>query len=79
MSSDPTRVAHATVKGLHDIGLVDDATMRRFDADRFEAALRRIATMKPTPVSDGLVTGPLAMFNACQRIAREALRKPKRK
>src|SRR5262245_8730344 len=29
--SDALRAVHATVKDLHDIGLVDKATMRRFD------------------------------------------------
>ena len=28
--SKPLRVAYATVKGLHEIGLVDDATFRGF-------------------------------------------------
>ena len=40
-----------------------------------EDALREIAKMKPTSVGKDFVTGPLAMFNACQRIAREALQK----
>jgi putative transcriptional regulator len=30
--SDVHRSVHVTVKDLHDIGLVDKATMRRFDA-----------------------------------------------
>lgn len=30
--SDALRTAHLTVKGLHDIGLVDKTTMREFDA-----------------------------------------------
>jgi len=30
--SDALRSIHVTVKGLHEIGLVDKATMRRFDA-----------------------------------------------
>ncbi|HWE21961.1 MAG TPA: DNA-binding transcriptional regulator [Hyphomicrobiaceae bacterium] len=30
--SDALRAAHVTVEGLHKIGLVDKATMRRFDA-----------------------------------------------
>lgn len=30
--SDAHRSVHVTVKGLYDIGLVDKATMRRFDA-----------------------------------------------
>jgi putative transcriptional regulator len=29
--SDALRAAHETVKGLHDIGLVDKTTMREFD------------------------------------------------
>lgn len=41
-----------------------------------EAALRQIAKMKSEPIGDtGFATGPLALFQACQRIAREALRK----
>jgi len=72
-------IAHSAVQGLHDVGVVDDATMRRFDAARLEAALRQIATMKPTPVTDEFVTGPQAMLDACQRIARDALRKPNKK
>jgi putative transcriptional regulator len=29
--SDALRTAHLTIKGLHDIGLVDKTTMREFD------------------------------------------------
>jgi len=71
-------IAHSTVGDLHDIGVVDEATMHRFDVAKLEAALRQIATMKPTRVTDEFVTGPQAMLDACQRIARDALRKPKK-
>jgi hypothetical protein len=44
--------------------------------EQTEAALRKIARMKPSPIgSTGFSTGPLAMFLACQRVAREGLRK----
>lgn len=43
-----------------------------------EAALTKIAKMKSEPIGDtGFATGPLALLNACQRLAREVLRKPK--
>jgi putative transcriptional regulator len=41
------RTAHATVKGLHDIGLVDKATMRRFDA----SCLRMIEDLRPEDIA----------------------------
>jgi len=53
------------------------------DADQariaeLEDALRRIAKMKSEPIGDtGFAVGPLALFQASQRIAREALRKQK--
>lgn len=40
---------------------------------RLREALERIRKMKPEPVGDDFVTGPRAMFDACQRTARAAL------
>ena len=40
-----------------------------------EAALRSIRDMKSSPIGDtGFSSGPEAMFRACQRIARKALK-----
>lgn len=73
-------IAHSTVQGMHDVGVANEADMERFNAALFEDALRQIAKMKPTSVgADFFVTGPQAMLNACQRIARAALRKSRKK
>jgi putative transcriptional regulator len=45
--SDALRTAHVTVKGLHDIGLVDKATMRRFDA----SCLTAIEDLSPVDIA----------------------------
>ena len=43
--------------------------------ERLREALRKISGMKSEPIGDtGLVVGPLSLFNACQRIARVALK-----
>jgi hypothetical protein len=72
-------IAHSTVQDLHGVGVVDDADIGRFNAALFEDALRQIVKLKPTPVGDDFVTGPQAILYACQRIARAALRKSKKK
>ncbi len=45
--SDALRTAHVTVKGLHDIGLVDKATMRRFDV----SCLTTVEDLRPEDIA----------------------------
>lgn len=46
--------------------------------ERLRAALETIAKMKPEPIAEGFVHGPTLLLSNCQRIAREALRRPRR-
>jgi putative transcriptional regulator len=45
--SEALRVAHATVKGLHAIGLVDKVTMREFDV----ACLTAVEDLRPEDIT----------------------------
>jgi putative transcriptional regulator len=45
--SEALRVAHATIKGLHDIGLVDKTTMREFDV----ACLTAVEDLGPEDIT----------------------------
>jgi putative transcriptional regulator len=45
--SDALRSVHVTVKGLYDIGLVDKATMRRFDA----SCLTAVKELRPKDIA----------------------------
>ena len=59
-----------------------DATAIAWAQDRIEAletALREIASMKPERITPEFTQGPQLLLDACQRIARKALRKLKQK
>lgn len=58
---------------------VGDLLLAQDRAQKMEDALREIAKMKPEPVTPEFMQGPKVLFDACQRIARQALRKPKQK
>ena len=42
--------------------------------DERQEALERISKLKPEPVADGFATGPQALLDAAQQIARDALK-----
>lgn len=55
--------------------MMDEAGAFRDEIARLRAALTEIKKLKSEPIGDtGFAVGPLALLNAAQRIAREALK-----
>jgi len=60
---------------VHDLERsISASTELATENTRLRAALKEIATMKPSRIAPGFVHGPALLLSNCQRIARKALR-----
>lgn len=84
-----TKAGQRIIEGLNDaiagnfariyIGGQTWVRMDNDERDKLRQALTEIKRLKSTPIGDtGFSVGPAALLAAAQRIAREALRQPRR-